>query len=96
MGANVVYEIARYDSWEDGAPLLERVQLLSADGVLRLRDAGGSETPFEGEDIAALISSTPSLRDIRAGEAVRISCAPEIAAQLPQRAGQTSMVHLRA
>jgi hypothetical protein len=79
----VVYEIARYDSGKDGAPLLERVQLLSVDGVLRLRDAGGSETPCEGADIAAVISSTPSLREIRAGEAVRISCPPEIAAQLP-------------
>ena len=74
MSANVVYEIARYDSGKDGAPLLERVQLLSVDGVLRLRDAGGSETPCEGADIAAVISSTPSLREIRAGEAVRISC----------------------
>jgi hypothetical protein len=83
MSANVIYEIARYDSGEDGAPLLERMQLLSADGVLRLRDAGGSETPCEGADIAAVISSTPSLREIRAGEEVRISCPPEIAAHLP-------------
>jgi hypothetical protein len=83
MSSHVVYEIARYDGGNDGAALLDRVQLLSIDGVLRLRDAGGSETPCEGADIAAVISSTPSLREIRGGEAVRISCAPEIAAQLP-------------
>lgn len=83
MSANVVYEIARYDSGKDGTPLLELLQLLSGDGVLRLRDSSGSETPCEGTDIATVISATASLRDIRAGEQARISCAPEVAAQLP-------------
>jgi len=83
VSADVVYEIARHDSGEDGVPLLERVQLVSVDAALRQRDAGGSESPCEGADIAAVISSTPSLREIRTGETIRISCPPEIAAELP-------------
>ena len=83
MGADIVYDIAYFDGEGDDAHVLERAQLLSLDGVLRLRKTDGSETPCEGEDIAAVISSTPSLREIRAGTEVRISCDPEIAAQLP-------------
>ena len=83
MTAEIVYEIAYFDGAGDDAVVLERVQLASADGVLRLRKADGSETPCEGEDIAAVISSTLALREIRAGTEVRISCNPEIAAQLP-------------
>ncbi|RUP04852.1 MAG: hypothetical protein EKK34_10785 [Mycobacterium sp.] len=83
MSANVVYEIALYGSEKDNAPLLERVQLLSTGGVLRLHDHTGIETPCEGLDIAIAISSTASLWEVRAGENVRISCTPEIAAQLP-------------
>ena len=79
----MVYEIARYDSENEGERPSEKMQLLSADGVLLLRDAAGSEKPCEGDDIASVIASTPSLREIRAAETIHISCSPEIAAQLP-------------
>jgi hypothetical protein len=83
MSADIVYEIVRYDGEDDDASLLERVQLLRADGGLLLRDAGGNETACIGADIAAVFSTTPSLREIHAGTTVRICCAPEIVAQLP-------------
>jgi len=56
MSMEMVYEIAYVDGEEDDALLLERAQLLSVDGVLRLRKADGSETPFAGEDVATVIS----------------------------------------
>lgn len=83
MDGESIYEIAYLDGAEDDAPVLEGAQLLSVDGVLRLRKADSSEAPCGGEDIASVISSTPSLREIRAGSEVRINCDPEIAAQLP-------------
>ena len=83
MSSDLVYEIARFDSEEDGALLCERLQLFSVDGALLLRNADDSETRCESADIAAVISSTPSLREIRAGEATHISCSPEIVAELP-------------
>lgn len=83
MASETIYEIAYLDGEGDDALVLERAQLLSPDGALRLRKADGSETSCEGEDVAAVISSTPSLREIRAGQQARISCAPEIAAELP-------------
>lgn len=70
-----VYEIARYGTGTAAATVLERVELLSVDGELRLRNADGSETPSAGGDIEAVISSTPSLREIRAGE--DIEAAPD-------------------
>ena len=83
MSAEIVYEIAYFDGAGDDAVVLDRVQLAAANGVLRLRKTDGSETPCEGEDVAAVISSTPALREIRAGTEVRISCDQEIAAELP-------------
>jgi hypothetical protein len=83
MASETIYEIAYFDGAGDDALVIERTQLLSVDGVLRLSNADGSETRCEGEDPAAVISSTPSLREIRAGSEVRISCDPEIAAELP-------------
>ena len=83
MSAEMVYEIAYFDGAGDDALVIERTQLLSVDGALRLMMADGSETPCEGEDAAAVISSTPSLQKIRAGQQVRISCDPELAAELP-------------
>lgn len=83
MGALVVYEIARYDSCEDDAELIDRIQLVSMDGVLKLRDASGNETRCEGDDVVAMISSTPALREIRAGQEARITCVSEIVVQLP-------------
>ena len=83
MASETIYEIAYLDGEGDDALVIERTQLLSVDGALRLRKADGSETSCEGEDVAAVISSTPSLREIRAGQQARISCVPEIAAQLP-------------
>lgn len=83
MVGESIYKITYFEGAEDDALALEQAQLLSVDGVLRLRKTDGSDTPCEGEDAAAVISSTPSLREIRAGSEVRISCDPEIAAQLP-------------
>jgi hypothetical protein len=83
MSAEIVYEIAYFDSEGDGAVVLDCVQLVSVDGVLRLRKVDGSEAPCESEDIAAVISSTPALREIRAGQEIRISCDSEVAAILP-------------
>ena len=83
MASETIYEIAYLDGEGDDALVIERTQLLSVDGALRLRKADGSETSCEGEDVAAVITSTSALREIRAGQRVRISCAPEIAAQLP-------------
>lgn len=42
MATNVVYEIARYYGEDDTAVLRERVQLLSLDSELRIRDSDGS------------------------------------------------------
>lgn len=83
VGADVVYEIARYDSGGASGQLLERVQLRFADGALRLQDADGNETPCKGVDIAAALSSIASLREVREGECTRISCDVEIVTLLP-------------
>jgi len=83
MASETIYEIVYLDGAGDDALVIERTQLLTVDGVLQLRKADGSETPCEGDDVAAVISSTPALREIRAGQEVRISCGPEIAAELP-------------
>ncbi|OBK86353.1 hypothetical protein [Mycolicibacter sinensis] len=83
MGATVVYEIASYDGPHNDARLLERVQLVSTDAGLLLRAADGSETPCAGSDVVAVVAATPSLREIRAGDNLRITCTPEVAAQLP-------------
>lgn len=83
MGEKELYEIARYDGWEDDAELIDRVQLISVGSVLILRDSAGNDTLCDGEDVVAVISSTPALREIpEAGEA-RITCAPEIVGWLP-------------
>lgn len=83
MTAEAIYAISRHDGEGVEAPPLDRVELLSTDGVLLLRDAGGRELPCTETDAIAVISSTPELREIRAGEEARINCAPDIAAQLP-------------
>lgn len=83
MNESVAYEIARYDSSDEDAQQLERIQLVSAGGVLTLRDASGAETPCEGADVVAAISSTPALREIRDEQEARITCRPEIVGQLP-------------
>lgn len=79
----VVYEIARFDGHEDSATLLERMQLVLANGALRVRDTAGSEELCTGDDVASIIGSTPALREIRAGQEARITCGPEIEGQLP-------------
>lgn len=79
----MAYEIARYDGLDDGAELLERIQLISIEGVLKLRDASGVETPSAGTDVVAVISSMPALREIRDQQQTRITCIPEIVGQLP-------------
>lgn len=83
MDMVVVYEIARFDGQEDSATLLERMQLVLADGALRVRDTSGSEELCTGHDVASTIGATPALREIRAGQEARITCGPEIEAQLP-------------
>ncbi|MFM8856712.1 MAG: hypothetical protein ACKOI2_05820 [Actinomycetota bacterium] len=83
MCETVVYEIARYDGSEDVAELIDRIQLVSIDGTLRLRGASGDETLCTGDDVAAVISSTPALREIREGQEARITCVPEILGRLP-------------
>lgn len=83
MGETVVYEVSRYDGLEDVAELIDRVQLVSIDGTLKLRDASGVETAGEGDDVVAVVSSTPALREIREGQEARITCVPEIVGQLP-------------
>lgn len=79
----VAYEIARYDGLDDDAQMLERIQLVSNDGVLKLRDDSGAETPCEGADVVAAISSAPALREIREEQEARITCLPEIVSRLP-------------
>ncbi|KKC01166.1 hypothetical protein [Mycolicibacter arupensis] len=83
MTAEAVYAIARHDGEGVDAPLLGRVELISTDAMLLLRDADGRETPCTETDALAVISSTPELREIRAGEESRINCSPDIAAELP-------------
>lgn len=83
MSPSVIYEIARCSGPGDGATMLERVQLISVDGVMQLRDTEGNETPCEGDDIGAVIASTPALREVRYGQEARITCDADIAAQLP-------------
>jgi hypothetical protein len=43
MGEKVVYEMARYDAREDGAELIDRVQLVSVGSILVLRDSAGND-----------------------------------------------------
>lgn len=83
MGETVVYEIARYDGWRDDAELIDRVELVSVGSILILRDSAGSDTLCEGDDVVAVISSTPGLREIRDGQEARIACVPEIVGRLP-------------
>ena len=83
MGETVVYEIARYDGCEDVAELMDRTQLVSIDGTLKLRDASGGEMPCTSDDVVAVVSSTPALREIREGQEARITCVPEIMGRLP-------------
>ena len=82
MSATVVYEIARFGT-EGGDSPPYRVQLLVADDGYRLRDTDGHETPCEGTDIAAVIASTPALREIREGDQTEITSGVEIEARLP-------------
>jgi hypothetical protein len=83
MSEFVTYELARYDGLDDGAELLERIQLVSIEGVLQLRDASTVATHGAGTDVIAVISSMPALREIRDQQQTRITCIPEIVAQLP-------------
>lgn len=83
MSAEVIFAIARHDGAGADSPVRDRAELLSKDGVLLLRDCAGREKPCDGTDIAAVISSMPGLREIRAGEKTRIICSSDIAAQLP-------------
>ena len=83
MDETVIYEIGRYDGWEDDAELIDRVQLVVIDSVLVLRDPAGNETPCKGDDVGVVISSTPASREIREGQDARITCAPEIVGRLP-------------
>lgn len=82
MSADVAYEIARFGGDGHDAPL-ERLQLRLVDGLVRIRDIDGTETRCAATDIEAAICSTPSLREIRAGQTAQISCRPGIAAKLP-------------
>jgi len=82
MRADEYYEIARFASAADATPL-ERIRLLSRDGALMLRGTDGDETQCSGADIAAVISSTASLREIHGGKENRIDCSLDVAAQLP-------------
>jgi hypothetical protein len=83
MSETSVYEIARYDGSNDDAEQLERIQLVSTDGGLKLRDASGVDTVCEGLDVIEVISSTPALREMRNGQETRITCQPEIVGRLP-------------
>ena len=74
MSSTVIYEVARYSGPGDGATLLESVQLIAVEGVLRVRDSGGSETVCVGADVGVEIGSTPALREVRAGQEARITC----------------------
>lgn len=83
MSECVVYEIARYDGLGDDAQELDRIQLVSSNGVLNLRDASGAETHCEGTDVFAAISLMPALRVIRDEQEARITCLPELVGRLP-------------
>ena len=83
MNMKVIYEVARYSGPGEDATLLERVQLIAVEGVLRVRDRAGNETVCVGMDIGVQIGSTPALREIRAGQESRITCGADIAAQMP-------------
>ncbi len=83
MGEKVVYEIARYDGWEDDAELIDRVQLVSLGSALILRDSAGNDALCKGDDVVAVIASTAVLRELRAGQDSRITCVLEIVGQLP-------------
>ena len=83
MSTTVTYEVARYSGVGDGATLLERVQLIAVEGVLRVRDTAGNEAVCVGTDVGVQIGSTPALREIRAGQEARITCGADIAAQMP-------------
>lgn len=85
MSTTVLYEIARHKRNKDGqaGALLDRAQLVSDGGVLRLRDTAGNETPCKTTDIAAVIRSTPALCQIRNGQEARIVCDADIVSQLP-------------
>ncbi|UHJ57100.1 hypothetical protein LT337_09880 [Mycolicibacterium fortuitum] len=83
MNATVVYEIARYKGNKADAALLERLLLIAEDGALRLRDAGGNETPCKGTDIASVIGSTPALRKVPKCCQARITCSEDVVGQLP-------------
>ena len=67
MASETIYEIVYLDGAGDDALVIERTQLLSVDGVLRLSNADGSETRCEGVDVKAVISSTPSLGESARG-----------------------------
>lgn len=79
----MVYEIARYAGGDDEATLVAKVQILSKAGALKLRDASGDESLCDGRDIVTIIGATPDLHEIRTGEEARISCVPEVVAELP-------------
>lgn len=83
MGMTVEYEIARFDGEGDDAALLERMQLVHVEGQLKVRDFAGSEIDCTGRDVSSIIGSTPALREISTGQKARITCRPEIEAQLP-------------
>lgn len=84
MTTKVIYEIARYAEDDGSSTLLSESQLVAiGQRILLLRGFNAEDEPCDINDPGAVISSTPSLREIRAGEVTRITCEPELAARLP-------------
>jgi hypothetical protein len=83
MGAEAIYEIARYREGADGE-LIERVQLLLlSDGSLRLQYADGQERLCAGDDACSVIAAEPDLNGVRADEVTRIQGRPDVLERLP-------------
>jgi len=83
MGAELVYEIARYGVDTDTEVLIERAQVFSRDGTLWRRVDDGPETPCLGTDVAVVIGADPMVSEVRANEVTRITAKPEALRELP-------------
>ncbi|MEX7473169.1 hypothetical protein AB4Z39_26070 [Mycobacterium adipatum] len=83
MDTTVVYEIARFQGFDEDSPLLDRLQLVAVGGALKLRDGDGTDLLCDGTDVAAVIAATPALRTVGGSQQVRITCGDDIMGQLP-------------
>jgi len=79
----LVYEISRFDPSGRDELLVEKLQLLDHAGKLLLRQADGTEVPWNCSDVGTEISSRSQLHEVHADQITRIRANPAALRNLP-------------